>query len=100
MAEEESQNLQEEVGEIRRRVSAAYAFVEGQEAAQAFRALTPEDCFDQYIERVGGQGTRLRPNALDRVAKVKAEIASAIERIKQLPPDAFDDRDRGSDALT
>lgn len=83
--------LADQADEYRETLQNAYAFIEGQKVTQSFSALTPEECFDRFIERVSGAGTQARPNVLDRIARIKSEVLATIEKVKATPPDAFRD---------
>ena len=85
----EADSAQEQATEFRETLQDAFSFIEGQKATQSFSALTPEDCFDRYIERVEGKDTTARPNVLNRIAKVRGEVLASIEKIKAMPPEAF-----------
>ena len=89
MADEGSTKQQEQNLEIRRALSDAYAFIEGQKAAQSFAALTYEDLADQQIELIEGTGVRSRPNKLARIDRTENDLLSAIDKIGSLPPEAF-----------
>lgn len=80
---------QAQADEFRERLQNAYTFVEAQKTTQSFSALTPEDCFDRFIERVSGKDTQARPNVLNRITKVKNEVLASVEKIKALPPESF-----------
>lgn len=87
----EADPQQEQATEFRERLQNAYSFVEGQKTTQSFAALTPEDCFDQFIERVSGKDTQSRPNVINRITKIKNEVLATIEKVKAMPPEAFRD---------
>ena len=86
--------------ELREQLETAYAFVEGQRATQSFYALTPEECFDRFIERIEGKDTQSRPNVLNRITNVKNNVLAAIKQVKDLPDDAFRDTDPKKDVNT
>lgn len=96
----ENASLQAQNEELREQIETAYAFIEGQKATQSFYTMTPEDCFDRFIERVEGKDTELRPNALNRIERTKNNLLSAIERIKALPAAAFRKPDPTKDVNT
>lgn len=85
----EADSAQDQATEFRETLQGAFAFVEGQKITQSFSALTPEDCFDAFIERVEGKDTTARPNVLNRIAKVRNDVLASIEKIKVMPPEAF-----------
>lgn len=96
----EADSAQDQATQFRETLQDAFSFVEGQKITQTFSALTPEDCFDAYIERVSGKDTTARPNVLNRIAKVKNEVLASIEKIKAMPPEAFREARPGEDVNT
>jgi len=80
---------QDEALEIRKALNDAYAFVEGAKSVQSFSAFTVEEAHDRFIERVEGQGTSLRPNALTRIDRVLNRVRSVVAQVKASPPGAF-----------
>ena len=85
----EADSAQEQATEFRGALQDAFSFIEGQKTTQTFSALTPEDCFDAFIERIEGKDTPARPNVLNRIAKMKSEVLATIEKVKAMPPEAF-----------
>lgn len=83
-AKQQEQNL-----ELRRAINNGYAFIEGQKLVQSFSAVTFEELLDQQVERIEGKSTTQKPNELDRIAKIEAELVAAVENIKKMPDDAF-----------
>lgn len=75
--------------QLREDLQNAFSFVEGRKSAESFAALTPEDCIDQFIERIEGKGTQARPNALDRLSQIQSRVKASISQIRELPPEAF-----------
>ena len=96
----EADSAQDQATEFRETLQNAFAFIEGQKITQSFAALTPEDCFDAFIERVSGAATTARPNVIDRIAKVKSDVLASIEKIKAMPPDAFREAQPDKDVNT
>jgi hypothetical protein len=86
--------------EMRRIVSNAYGFVQGQAATQAFSALTFEDLMDQQIETIEGDPRNGRPNQLDRIKKTASELRETANKIKAVDPKEFDDHDEEQDTNT
>jgi hypothetical protein len=91
----QSQNLK-----LRKAFNDAYAAVEGQKVAQSFSAVTFEELADQQIQRISGSGTPSRPNELDRVQKVLNNVLQAVEQVKGMPPESFQDPDPNRDVNT
>lgn len=92
----EVNDLQEGLGEsqdknlnIRKALNDAYAFVEGSKSVQSFSAFTVEEAHDQFIERVEGKGTTLRPNLLGRIDRVLERVRAVVTEVKAQPPEAF-----------
>lgn len=86
--------------EVRRTMADAYAFVSGQQAVRSFSALTPEELFDQQIERIEGKDTDARPNELRRIDAIEASLQRALSQVKALPADAFKTPDEATDVNT
>jgi hypothetical protein len=80
---------QEQAQEYREALSDAYVFIESQKATQSFAALTPEDCYAAFIERVEGSGSQLRPSALERIEKLRQGVHAAIAKVRDIPPENF-----------
>lgn len=85
----EADQAQEKATDFREKLQNAYSFVEGAKATQSFSALTPEDCFDRFIERIEGKDTPQRPNVLNRLEKVKNDVLATVAQVKAMPPEAF-----------
>lgn len=86
--------------EIRRDLADAYSFVAGQQAVRSFNALTVEELMDAQIERIEGADTDARPNELHRIDAIETQLLQATERVKALPPEAFEDPDETNDVNT
>ena len=86
--------------DVRRDLSDAYAYVTGQQSVQSFAALTPEELYDQQIERIEGKDTETRPNELHRIDKLENSILKTVEKIKALPPEVFVEPDETTDVNT
>ena len=91
---------QKQADDFREVLANAYAFVEGQKSIQSFTALTPEDCMDRFIERIEGKDTKSRPNVINRIAKIKNELAATIAKIKDLPDNEFRKQNDATDTNT
>lgn len=86
--------------EVRRDLANATAFVAGQQAVYSFAALTPEELLDQQIERIEGKDTQARPNEVHRLDGIESSLLRSIQRIRDLPPEAFQDPDASTDVNT
>lgn len=75
--------------ELRRVLSNAYSFVQGQQATQSFSALTYEELANDQIERIEGPGTVLRPNEIDRIDHMEQELLNLVEQVRTIPPENF-----------
>jgi hypothetical protein len=67
----------------------AYAALLGQQSVQSFTAFTFEEAMDAHIEFIEGKDSKLRPNELNRVERVKSNVLRAIEEIKKIDPNEF-----------
>jgi len=84
----------------RRAVNNAYAALEGQKNTQSFASFTFEDAVDLQIERIEGEGTKLRPNELERVDRIEQGLIKAVEQLKEVPPEQFLEADPDRDVNT
>lgn len=85
---------------MRRMLSDAYAALEGQKSIQAFTSFSFEEALDNQIDRISGSSSRIRPNELDRVARIEMGLQEAVKAIKQVPPEAFLEAISGRDVNT
>jgi len=69
----------------------AYLFVRSREYTKTIANLTYEELLDAAIGRIEGtQGrTEIRPTLLERIAKIKNEIVSAVKTVKSKPPNEW-----------
>lgn len=87
--------------QLRRSVNNAYAFVRGREAASSFLTLTFEDLAAAQVERLSGKGANpTRPNEIDRIKKIEADIISAANQIKQTPADSVNPQNNETNVNT
>jgi CRISPR/Cas system CSM-associated protein Csm2 small subunit len=91
-AQQQEQNLQ-----LREALNNAYGFIEGQRSIQTFSTVTFEELMDQQIERLVGADTDSRPNAFNRITKIKESVVKAVQKIKELPDNAFAESDPDTD---
>lgn len=85
---------------IREALNDAYAAIEGNKSVLSFAALTYDDLLHQQIARISGPDTPSRPNEINRVAKVLANVLSAVAKIQTQKPGAFVNPDPASDVNT
>ena len=85
---------------LRRQLSNAYSALLGDQTIASFTAFTFEEAMDREIEHIEGEGTQIRPNALDRVTKIETELLKAVDELKALPPEAFIEKDEEDDVNT
>lgn len=98
--ENESQTLQQFNIKQRRALNNAYAAIAAQQNVTMFSAFTFEEAVDQQVERIEGKGTRVRPNAIERVNRIEAELLQSVDQLKKVPPDRFVERDPEEDVNT
>ena len=72
----------QERGARKRAIANSYSAVLGADSSRGFRAFTFEQALDERIEQIEGGGTARRPGALARVARVEADLLSAIASIR------------------
>jgi hypothetical protein len=97
---EKDQKGQQFADQARLVVANAYAFVRGQEAQESFSALTFEDLLQQQVDVISGKPGNNRPNQIERIKKVAADLRVMAEKIKATDPKAFDLHDGDRDVNT
>lgn len=85
---------------LRRDLSNAYASLQGEQTSKSFSAYTFEEALDAQIERIEGEGTKLRPNLLERVDNIESRVLQAVNQIKEMPPEDFIQKDEEQDVNT
>ncbi len=55
---------------------------------------------DRFIERVSGKDTQARPNAINRIARIKNNVIASVEKIKALPASTFRKHDESKNVNT
>jgi len=82
----------------------AYSFVRGRQYTETISNLTYEELLDAAIDRIEGTKGRssVRGTILDRIKKIKEEVANAVATVKKQPPEYWtlesDDRVKPPDA--
>ena len=82
MAEDKNKKADKYSLELRKALNDAYAFVAGSQSVAEFSEFTVEKAHEQFIERVQGSGTKLRPNVLGQIDQIASKLLTAIESIK------------------
>ena len=74
--------------QMREILSNAYVFVRGRQYTETVANITDEEMLDKAIDRIEGTEGRseVRSNKLDRVKKIKEEVATAVTTVKKRPP--------------
>lgn len=99
ISQQTKQNLK-----LREILGGAYGFVRGRQFTDSIANLTYEELLVRAVDRIEGtQGrSEVRATRLDRVKKIKNEIAQAVSTVKSKPPSAWkiesDDRVESKDA--
>jgi len=91
----------EQLRHYRTVVSAAVNALRASEISTSFASITLEELIDQQIELIEGEtqgGTRL--SKLARVEKIKLDLDSVIDGIKETSPDLFRTADTAEDVNT
>ena len=78
----------------------AYAFVLSDRNTQAFLNFGFEEALDLQIEQIEGEGTQTRPNQLERVKRIVEQVTTAVEQLKAVPDEAFQEANEFEDANT
>jgi hypothetical protein len=91
---------QDQLREFRRIVAAAIGELRSQEVRDSFSSLSLEELADQHIERLEESADPLHPSRLQRLRKVRDDLAESIEAMKETPPSRFRRYDPDNDANT
>ena len=78
----------------------AYAFVLSDQATQAFLNFGFEEALDLQIEQIEGVGTDVRPNQLSRVDRIEQQVTTAVEQLKSVSDETFQQASEFEDANT
>lgn len=100
VGEREKESEQKRSIRLRKALAGGYAAIRASEATASFSAMTIEEAFDARIEKIEGLSTELRPNILDRIDKIEADVILAAYEISNLPPEVFREKDENEDANT
>lgn len=87
-SKQETEAFQKQADQLREDLGNANVYVEAQKLTQTASAFTIEDALDGFIERMSGKPP-LRPNALERIAKLKSNLDAAIAKTKSISPESF-----------
>jgi|WetSurSiteA1Bulk_404760.scaffolds.fasta_scaffold22671_2 hypothetical protein len=73
---------------MREIINNAYAFVRSREYTKQVANISYEQLLDDAIDAIEGTPGKkpLRPRALERIQKLKAEIVDAVTQVKAKPP--------------
>ena len=77
---------------MRQILNDAYAFVRGCDYNQTVANITYEELLDAAIDRIEGTSTdtgNVRSTKLQRIAKIKGDLVSAVDTIKAKPASAW-----------
>lgn len=76
---------------MREMLASAYGFVRGRQYTDSISNITYEELLDKAIDRIEGTRGRsdVRATKLDRIEKIKSEIAQAVTTVKSKPPSAW-----------
>jgi hypothetical protein len=77
---------------MRQILNDAYAFVRGNDYSKSVANLTYEELLDAAIDRIEGTSTdtgNVRSTKLQRIAKIKNDLVSAVDTIKAKPASAW-----------
>ena len=74
--------------QMREIIGSAYSFVRGRQYTETVANITYEELLDSAIDKIEGTKGRseVRGTKLDRIEKIKAEIAQALDTVKEQPP--------------
>lgn len=93
-------SAREQQREFRRIVANAVGELRSNEIRDSYAALSLEELIDQQIDRLEGTEDGLNPSRLQRIQRVRQELADNIEAMKATPPSDFRRHDPDGDVNT
>jgi uncharacterized protein YdcH (DUF465 family) len=93
-------SAREQLREFRRVVSDAVGELRSAEIRDSYVSLSLEELVDQNIERLEGGTDPTSPSRLERVRKIREELSSKIDAMKDTPPEFFRRADAEGDVNT
>lgn len=93
-------SARDQLREYRRIVASAVAELRSAEQRNSLMAFTLETAVDQQIELLTGTADPNRRSRLQRVDKVKDDLLSNLQAIRNTPPEWFRRADTDGDANT
>lgn len=104
MSSEQKNALEESVQERTQRqreaLNNAYGFVLADQATQAFQGFSFEEALDLQIEEIEGESTDVRPNKLARIDRIEEQMTVAVEQLKDVPDELFQEASEIEDVNT
>lgn len=100
MADTPRTSAREQLRDFRRVVADAVGELRSAEVRDTYAALSLEELVDQNIERLEGSGDPTSPSRLERVRKLRDELAAKIDAMKETPPEFFRRADVDGDVNT
>jgi hypothetical protein len=79
--------------EARNALAKATNALQGAALARSLQAMTFEEAVDAYIQSVEGPSTQVRPNKLDRIARVASGVTKTAEILKETDDSSWLDDD-------
>jgi hypothetical protein len=90
----------EQQREFRRIIANAVGELRSNEIRDSYAALSLEELIDQQIDRLEGTNDTLNPSRLQRIQRIRQELADNIEAMKATPPSSFRRHDPDGDVNT
>jgi len=87
MATDKEGTVEQQNIEFRRAIQSAYATVQAADATRGLGSVTYEELLQQQVDMIEGAGTDTRPNILQRIDRVEADILAVVSQVKELPAD-------------
>ena len=84
----------------RQALSDVYGALEGEKVTNAFSAYTFEEALEAQVKRISGPGTKIRPNALERVDNMESKLLQSVAQLKDTDPELFREPDEDQDVNT
>lgn len=92
VADTPQKQQQAQIAQVRDYISDAYAFVRGAQYNKTAANTTYEQLLDAAVDKIEGTaGVKSgRPNKLDRIAAIRTNLTTALDALKNTPPESWE----------
>ncbi len=77
--------------DVREKLADGFSFVRGAEISTALSALSFEEVIARHIKSIEEDDSDIRPSRIHAIERIKEDVRSALEQVRQLPDNSFTD---------